>query len=349
MIVNYPRMRRRREAWPDNLDTALQFTSPNPFSISAPLKWDGKIEYCNGAGWQEWDGSAIVSGEIESDNYIYLRGTGNTKITGAAYFTYWKSSGSNIACNGSIELLLDWKTVKNGMHPIMAEYCFTNLFSNWKGLTTAPLLPATTLSDDCYARMFEGCTGLTAAPSLPATTLSIRCYQYMFHNCTGLTTTPLLPATKLGGYCYSSMFEGCTGLTAAPSLPATALKDGCYSSMLRNCTGLTAAPSLPATKLGDSCYSAMFLGCAGLTAAPSLPATALKSRCYQRMFEGCSKIKLSAVATGAYSKAYRIPANGTGTTASNALNNIFANTGGTFTGTPEINTTYYLDESNTIV
>ena len=32
-----------------------------------------------------------------------------------------------------------------------------------------------------------------------------------------------------------------------------------------------------------------------------------------------------------------------------ALDNMFVDTGGTFKGTPEINTTYYLDESNTIV
>ena len=31
------------------------------------------------------------------------------------------------------------------------------------------------------------------------------------------------------------------------------------------------------------------------------------------------------------------------------MSDMFTNTGGTFTGTPEINTTYYLNESNTIV
>jgi hypothetical protein len=67
------------------------------------------------------------------------------------------------------------------------------------------------------------------------------------------------------------------------------------------------------------------------------------------MFYGCIKIKLSTTASGTYTKSYRIPKSGTGTTASSALNNMFANTGGTFKGTPEINTTYYLDESNTIV
>ena len=219
MIVNYPRMR-RRAAWPDDLDTALEFASANPFSISAPPNWDGKIEYTNGNGWKTWDGSAIASGEIESNHYIYLRGTRNSKITGVnSSNAKWSITGSNIACNGDIDLLLDYATVKSGNRPAMADYC--------------------------YASMFYGCTSLTATPSLPATTLA--------------------------NYCYSSMFRG------------------------------------------------------------------------------CSKIKLSATASGTYTKSYRIPKNGTGTTVSYALDNMFDNTGGTFKGTPEINTTYYLDESNTIV
>lgn len=40
---------------------------------------------------------------------------------------------------------------------------------------------------------------------------------------------------------------------------------------------------------------------------------------------------------------------GTGTTATDALINMFTSTGGTFTGTPEINTTYYLSSDNMIV
>ena len=218
MIVNYPRMR-RRAAWP-NLDTALEFSSANPFSISAPKNWDGKLEYTNGSGWQTWDGNAIASGKIENNHCIYLRGTGNSKITGIAFsFAKWQISGTNIACNGDIDRLLDYSTVKGGNRPSMAN--------------------------NCYAYMFYGCTSLTAAPSLPATTLA--------------------------DYCYDSMFRGCT------------------------------------------------------------------------------KIKLSTTASGTYTKSYRIPKSGTGTAASSALNNMFSNTGGTFKGTPEINTTYYLDESNTIV
>lgn len=219
MIVNYPRMR-RRAAWPDDLDTALEFASANPFSISAPPNWDGKLEYTNGSGWKTWDGSSIASGEIENNHCIYLRGTGNSKITGANFSdAKWSIVGTNIACNGDIDLLLDYSTVKSGNRPAMASRC--------------------------YSSMFRDCTSLTTAPSLPATTLASYCYRYMFY--------------------------------------------------------------------------------------------------------GCTKIKLSTTASGTYTKAYRIPKNGTGTTVSGALNNMFANTGGTFKGTPEINTTYYLDESNTIV
>ena len=220
MIVNYPRMKRRVKGWPDDLDTALEFSSANPFSISAPKNWDGKLEYTNGSGWKMWDGSAIASGEIENNHYIYLRGTGNSKITGTTSSSVkWSIIGTNIACNGDIDLLLDYSTVKSGNRPAMASYC------------------------------------------------------------------------------YSSMFQGCTSLTTVPSLPATTLKINCYDSM----------------------------------------------------FYLCTKIKLSTTASGTYTKSYRIPKNGTGTTASGALVYMFGNTGGTFNGAPKINTTYYLDESNTIV
>ena len=246
MIVNYPRMRRRVKGWPTDLDTALEFTSPEVFSISAPKNWDGKIEYTNGNGWKTWDGSAIASGEIENHHCIYLRGTGNSKITGAfSSSAKWHISGTNISCNGDIDLLLDYSTVKSGNRPSMATRC--------------------------YAYLFSGCTSLTTAPSLPATTLTNYCYFYMFSDCTSLTT------------------------------------------------------------------------------APSLPATMLAINCYFAMFYDCKKIKLSTTASETYTKSYRIPKIGTGATAENALTNMFAFTGGTFKGTPEINTTYYLDASNTIV
>ena len=375
MIVNYPRMR-RRASWPSDLDTALEFTSPEVFSISAPKNWDGKIEYTNGSGWQTWDGSVITSSEIMGNHCIYLRGTGNTKITGAySSNVKWSIIGANIACNGDIDLLLDYSTVKSEKRPAMADYCYsymfegctslttapalpattlanycyTYMFNGCTNLTTAPALPATTLASNCYSGMFEGCKNLTTAPALPATTLASNCYGFMFNGCTSLTTAPALPATTLAYYCYGYMFKGCTSLTTAPALPATTLANYCYTYMFNGCTNLTTAPALPATTLASNCYSGMFEGCKNLTTAPALPATTLASNCYYRMFYSCRKIKLSSTASGTYTKAYRIPKSGTGTMGTNSMSNMFTNTGGTFKGTPKINTTYYLDASNTIV
>ena len=99
--------------------------------------------------------------------------------------------------------------------------------------------------------------------------------------------------------------------------------------------------------MANSCYYSMFNGCTSLTTAPSLPATTLAPRCYYSMFNGCTSIKLAISKSREYDKEYRIPKSGNGLTASSALNNMFTRTGGTFTGTPSINTAYYT--SNTIV
>jgi hypothetical protein len=117
--------------------------------------------------------------------------------------------------------------------------------------------------------------------------------------------------------------------------------------MFKGCTNLKTAPELPATTLAESCYSNMFYNCTALTTAPELPATTLADHCYIDMFYGCSNIKISSTKVGEYQTPYRIPTSGNGSAANGALSNMFQNTGGTFTGTPEINTTYYT--SNVVV
>ena len=67
------------------------------------------------------------------------------------------------------------------------------------------------------------------------------------------------------------------------------------------------------------------------------------------MFYGCAALKLSSTQTDEYTIKYRIPTSGTGTSAPDALTDMFTSTGGTFTGTPEINTTYYLSSDNMVV
>ena len=254
----------------------LTFKSPSRFTLKvndAVKHWNGTLEYSTDTStWSTWNGDTLLSSATSGNkDVLYLRGTGNTVITGNRATYKWVLTGSDIACIGNIEYLLDYATVASGSHPTMADYC--------------------------YRFMFYGCTALTQAPALPATTLSGYCYYYMFQGCTSLTQAPALPATTLANYCYYYMFQGCTALTQVPALPATTLADCCY----------------------------------------------------QYMFYSCNKLKLSTTQTGEYTVAYRIPSSGTGTTASNALSNMFTDTGGTFTGTPSINTTYYLSNTNTVV
>lgn len=129
----------------------------------------------------------------------------------------------------------------------------------------------------------------------------------------------------------------------------TMAEEDCFAGLFMGCTALTRAPALPATTLMDYCYDSMFEGCTNLTQAPALPATTLTEGCYEHMFQGCASLKFSITQTDEYTQEYRIPSSGTGTTALNALRRMFISTGGTFTGTPEINTTYYLSNTNTVV
>ena len=277
----------------------LAFNSPSSFTLKVSdttKHWNGTLEYSTDAAtWSTWAGTTTLSSATSgSDNVLYLRGTGNTKITGNSTNYKWILTGSDIKCIGNIENLLDYATVESGAHPTMATYCYCNMFYGCASLTQAPTLPATTLASNCYNGMCYGCTSLAQAPALPATTLANKCYQFMFNSCTSLTQAPALPATTLANYCYKNMFYGCTSLTQAPALPATTLTENCYNNM----------------------------------------------------FYGCTSLKLSTTQTGEYTVGYRIPSSGTGVTATNALTNMFTSTGGTFTGTPEINTTYYFATVN---
>ena len=277
----------------------LTFSSPNSFTLATAnttANWDGTIEYStNKTTWSTWDGTSISSASDGTNHNIYLRGTGNTYITGETSgksFTF--PTGSSISCSGNIENLLDYATVTQNNHPTMAAHCFRRLFQN--------------------------CTQLISAPDLLAETLTMFCYGSMFYN-TGIISAPTLPATTLAGSCYRYMFNGCSSLTTAPALPATSLQEYCYGSMFSGCTSLTTLPALPATSLGQSCYSSMF--------------------------NGCTQIKLSETQTGEYVNTYRIPSTGTGNASFNWNASMFDGTGGTFTGNPSINTTYYT--SNTVV
>ncbi len=173
------------------------------------------------------------------------------------------------------------------------------------------------------------------------------CFEGLFEYCKTLCKAPDLGATTLSPYCYGGMFSGCTALKQAPALPVTTLAPYCYADMFKDCTSLTTAPELPATTLASNCYLFMFQRCTAITEAPELPATTLAEYCYSSMFDGCTGIKLSTTEADNYTIAYRIPPTGTATgSTESGLYNMFKDTGGTFTGSPSANTTYYMWDYN---
>ena len=155
----------------------LTFSSLNSFTLAvndATKHWDGTLEYfASDRSWTTWDGTSALSAVSDDGKYVlYLRGTGNTVITGYSEdIPYsWVLTGTDISSVGNIENLLDYTTVTSGGHPTMAN--------------------------SCYKRMFYGCTSLTHAPALPATVLAAFCYDSMFYGCTSLK----LSSTQTGEY-----------------------------------------------------------------------------------------------------------------------------------------------------
>ena len=247
------------------------------------------LEYSvGGAAWAEL-GMATIEFGPAGDLRVRGKSAMGTAASDSDVATVtFGNEDSSVAASGDIRTLVDYENYTNdALDTSNARFC--DLFRNCAVLTSAPALPATTLTDYCYSKMFWG-TGLTEAPALPATTLATKCYISMFTNCKSLIKAPVLPATTLTDACYSGMFSGCLNLTEAPTLPAATLAVGCYSSMFSVCTSLTSAPALPATTLAANCYRSMFQNCTALTSAPALPATALAEYCYANMFQNCTSL-----------------------------------------------------------
>lgn len=228
-------------------DDCLTFSSAEPFTIAVKNEtknWDGTLYYSTDTTtWSEWDGTtAIESATHGADQRIYMRGSGNSVISGGTYQERergWVLSGNNIGCYGNIENLLDYEMVAKGEHPLMGEFCYSWLFAFCSSLVTAPQLPATQTKPFCYRNMFHWCTSLAVLPVLPATELSIYAYVSMFRGCTSIKLsetqtgeyqTPYRIPTRgngtipevFGDTPIESMFEGTGGsFTGTPSINTT--------------------------------------------------------------------------------------------------------------------------------
>lgn len=145
-------------------------------------------------GWT-WD-SYTIWDTITLTNIgdkVYFRNTSET--------TTWFSAGTN----NRYQFVLTWS--------VASSWDITYLINkNWTDTLTV---------NYCFYHLFYWATALTSAPSLPATTLTQRCYNQMFVNCTNLETLPELPAIDLTSYCYYNMFRWCTKIKLATSQDST--------------------------------------------------------------------------------------------------------------------------------
>ena len=184
---------------------------------------DAKLQYSfNGEDWFDWSRPNAISESITvlANQKLYVRGYTQpyyNAVTDDVYGTVKFSSTCRFNVCGLLSSLLygyDWTNrefiwTKQPMKTTHFSYLFVNCD---KLISTENLILPQEIVNYCYRGMFEGCTTLTTAPVLPATTLARLCYQNMFKGCTSLTTAPELPATTLADYCYSSMFYNCSNL-----------------------------------------------------------------------------------------------------------------------------------------
>ena len=301
---------------PEAPNDSILFYSPQPFimKVVTQKQWNGTLYYSTDhETWNEWTGDPIEAGKNGVLYKIYLKGENCTKLCGneAGSFQF---VGASIKCIGNFTYLIP-------ANATLLNYAFEYLFKGCGNVDFDIILPYETLSQSCCLSMFENCTSMQKAPDLPAVTVPSGAYSDMFRGCTALVNPPTIDAENVG-------------------------QNGCYE-MFMGCNNLKNAPLLKASSIGQNGFARMFYDCKSMETIPALYSLALANTCYQYMFSGCNKIKISATQTGDYQNEYRIPYTGTGTAGTNSLNSMFTSTGGTFTGTPMINVSFYT--SNTVL
>lgn len=119
---------------------------------------------------------------LNAGKTVHFRGKLSGNLSSSDY-TQFVITGL-VSCKGNIMYLYNYE--QPNLKTISYEYAFYGLFNNCESLTTAPELPATTLSPSCYRTMFRYCTNLTTAPELPAVIVPNYGYRTMFNNCSKL-------------------------------------------------------------------------------------------------------------------------------------------------------------------
>lgn len=305
-------------------DPYVTFDSASTFALSvynATKNWDGKLEYSTDTeNWSVWDGISAINAALYDAKYsIFLRGTGNTVLTGNDVEKRWVLTGSGIAIHGDVGWLLNYKNAKdlipssmgayccaymfkgctaivdplNLVYGIPAPYCYQNMYYGCTNLISSALMSNSDIPFEACYLMYVGCSSLVNVNPLPAMKVAAEGYNAMFINCSSIVNPPLLPATELGLHCYGQMFSGCSSLISSPYLPARTVPGDGYDLMFSNCIGLESAGIIGATSIGGNGCKGMFKGCTSLTSAPEIQATTLGNNSCKEMFYGCTSLVIA--------------------------------------------------------
>ena len=174
----------------------ITFECDSPFTLSvadSTAHWDGTL-YVNTNDpdepddWMVWDGTTAISSQsLLNKDIIYVRGSGNTIISGNKNY-HWVITPNNnidlISMYGNIENLLDYQMVTNGQHPPMADHCFEQLFRENTFIRTSLALRGTVSTQYCYAGLYRSCPNIETISALPIIELERFAYSSMYNGCT---------------------------------------------------------------------------------------------------------------------------------------------------------------------
>lgn len=286
--------RRLLYAKPKEVPNYLCFTALEDNStIGKTGTYSVSLEYSlDGRTWSTFNNNTTIS--LNTGEKAYFRGTNTRLASSDSVCTTFVMSGS-IAGSGNVMSLLYANDFETRLSLTVGNE-FRSLFINCTALTSAPELPATTVSGwSTYDKMFKGCTSLVAAPDLPASSLSRGCYANMFEGCTSLLAAPAIKVTSVNQNAMTSMFEGCTSLSTAGdvAINVTSSSVESFKYMFRNCTSLSTPPSALKSAIpsnGSNLFYGMFYGCSSLKALPDMYFQNIDNSGAREMFEGCTSL-----------------------------------------------------------
>ena len=193
------------------------------------------LDFCVNEGqWQTMTGNTGNSGTVidlvtvQAGDKIWVRGV-NTALHSGQQHSLTNSFGMTGKYNVYGNLLsIIYGDNYDSYNTYGVPYGLSRLFDSNLVSAENLIIPYPT-GNSVFNGMFIGCSSLTTAPTLPATTLTEGCYNQMFQGCTSLTSAPELPATSLTSQCYNAMFSGCTSLNYVNCLAETGI-DTNYST-----------------------------------------------------------------------------------------------------------------------